>query len=180
MQDIFFSLHFFDIFSQLCYTFVVKKGGFFIVILGKYDSKLDSKNRLFVPSAFASEFQSEILFLTSLKEFILVSTPENFEVLVESFLSKKMKELRENFGRGIYSSTFSCKMDAQRRILLPSSLVKENNVTPVVTWIGMKNYAEIWNSDEYNKWKNIEFPDGLSVDDFKLDDGFSKSFKSLR
>ena len=71
-------------------------------------------------------------------------------------------------------------MDAQRRILLPSSLVKENNVTPVVTWIGMKNYAEIWNSDEYNKWKNIEFPDGLSVDDFKLDDGFSKSFKSLR
>ena len=54
---------------------------------------------------------------------------KTLEVLVESFLSKKMKELRENFGRGIYSSTFSCKMDAQRRILLPSSLVKENNVS---------------------------------------------------
>ncbi len=149
------------------------------MLLGKYDSRLDSKNRLFVPSAFASEFKSKILFLTNLKEFILVSTPENFEILVESFLSGKSDQLRENYGRGIYSSTFSCKMDAQRRIVLPTSFIRENSVTPVMTWTGMRDYAEIWNSDEYNKWKSIKFPHGLSIDDLRSDIGFSRSFKSL-
>ena len=144
------------------------------MLLGRFDSKLDSKNRLFVPSAFVNEFKSEILFLTSLKEFILVSTPENFGSLVETFLNKKNEQLREDFGRGIYSSTFSCKIDGQRRILLPSSLIKESSVTPVVTWVGMKDYAEIWNRDVYSNWLNVKFPNGLSNDDF------SKSFKFLR
>ena len=150
------------------------------MLLGTYSSKLDSKNRLFVPSVLSREFQSEILYLTSLKEFILVSTQETFERLVECYLSQRAEQLRENYGRGIYSSTFSCKIDSQKRILLPANLVNEHNISSQVIWVGMKDYAEIWNGDDYHKWLTVEFPDGLSYNDFKLKDDFSKSFKPSR
>ena len=145
------------------------------MLFGKYNSRLDTKNRVFVPSVFAREFKSEILFLTSLKNFILVSTEDAFNEVVKSFLSMKKYQIRETLLRKINLSTFSCGMDKQRRILLPSPVVSEQKLKREVSWIGMKNYAEIWDKELFEQWnKDCDETYGNEMDDFV------KSFKSLR
>ncbi|MDO4594206.1 MAG: division/cell wall cluster transcriptional repressor MraZ [Tissierellia bacterium] len=128
------------------------------MFLGEYNHKLDSKNRLMLPSDFRKELSGSFYVTKGAENTLIIYTCEQFQKKAQSLdnltnNNKKNRALKRLF----FSSTTEVSLDKQGRFLINKNLLDYANIKKDVMIIGNGNNIEIWDVDNWNKYiKDVE------------------------
>ena len=122
--------------------------------MGEYVHNIDRKGRLIMPAKFRSELGDQIFITRGLDGCLNVYPLEEWTRL---FLQYSKLPLTNTDAR-IFLRIFMAKAcevepDAQGRILIPASLVKEVGLDKECLIIGVANHLEIWPK---KKWDSLQ------------------------
>lgn len=124
------------------------------MFLGTYEHSLDPKNRLSLPSKLRGKLPSLVILSKGYDGCLELRTPEEFDKYAKSLteLSNTHKDSRL-IVRQIFANAIDIELDSSNRILIPVNLLKEANLKKDITIIGLGNKLEIWDKENYLKFK---------------------------
>lgn len=135
------------------------------MFVGKYEVRLDSKNRVIVPQRLRESHREggplwSSFFLTLGAEgCIFVFTPEGWERLMEEMGATKPlpDETFRTVQRLVAASADLRECDSQGRIVLGDELRAHADLKRDAVWIGAVGRAEIWDKERWTAYqrKNI-------------------------
>jgi MraZ protein len=151
-----------------------------VLFTGEYRPALDEKGRLAIPvklrkkrglsgppsgsSALTDSFL-EWVFTYGYDRCIMGMPLETWETFVNDKISSMAKSVKENRKRVrfLLSGAFECELDKQGRFIVPLNLKDYALIKKDVVVIGVGEFLEIWDKDNYDKEMKM---DPGSLDDF--------------
>jgi len=120
---------------------------------GQYTHAMDKKGRVSIPVRFRDTLRTRYdeQLILSVSDGCLVAYPfEEWEKLEDNLqqlprFSRVVKEYKRLF----VSAAQECALDSQGRILVPPELRLRADLQDKVLFVGMTDYFEIWNRDQY-------------------------------
>lgn len=128
------------------------------MFLGEFIHKIDSKNRIMMPSDFRNDLAGEFYLTKGPENSLLVFTKEEFQKRALkyedlSYQSKKNRALKRLF----FSSTIKVCLDKQGRVLINKQLREYANLKDEAIIIGNNTNIEIWDLGNWEKYiANVE------------------------
>jgi len=122
------------------------------VFAGTFAHSLDGKGRVIIPSKFRDKLGSGFtIALNSSIEALAVYPLEKWESVNEQLgRVRDTDEMGMNYLRYIMANAETdMEMDAQGRVLLPQTLREEVGMTRDLTFVGMRDHIEIWDTARY-------------------------------
>ncbi len=126
---------------------------------GNWRCTLDVKGRLAVPSKLRSELGERFHVTKGAEGCLTAYSDESWQEMserIKTYPSARQRVLR----RMLFANAATCEPDAQGRILIPKELRDYAGLGKDVTFIGVDESAEIWDTA---KWE--EFNASLTADD---------------
>jgi MraZ protein len=130
------------------------------MLIGEYNHVLDAKNRVIVPMKLREKERPGGELCT---EFVLTRGTESCLFLYATDAWKQLEtavnrgnlpgEERRRFQRLFSAGGVACACDRQGRIGVPEKLRKHAGLTREVTWVGVGDRAELWDTA---KWRAYE------------------------
>ncbi len=125
---------------------------------GSFRYSVDAKNRISIPAKLRKELYDE-----SDKKFIILSDTDDkciklypqsvFRNIIESISkANPFDPLNAYARRRLLANVYEEEMDGQYRIKLPAELLKKTNINGECLVIGVGDYIEIWNPDEFDRY----------------------------
>ena len=132
-----------------------------MVLTGKYEHTLDSKNRLFIPAKHRELLGDSFMITCGSDHCLSVYSMEEWEKY-----TKKIEELpatqARTFIRFIYSNAQTAQPDAQGRVLLTADLVAFAQLQKDAVIIGSGNHAEIWSASNWQAQTEATSPEDIT------------------
>ena len=125
------------------------------MFLGEFTHKLDSKNRIMIPSEFRDNLNDEIFITKGPESSLVVYTKEEFEKqsIRLDHLNNESKKNRA-IKRLFFSSTTKVNLDKQGRILLNKNLRDYAHIENEAIIVGNNLTIEIWDLDQWQEYIN--------------------------
>jgi MraZ protein len=123
---------------------------------GRYDSKLDSKGRLVLPSKFKAQLPEEggheLVIQKGIEPYLSIYPLLEFKKLVSkvSGLSEFNEENRA-VRLAFFSSITSVELDDNGRLLIPKNMLAYAGLQREVVLIGMDNLIVVWEPGLFEK-----------------------------
>ena len=118
------------------------------MFMGQYGYAVDAKGRLIFSAKFRDVMGETFIVTRWLDHCLAAFPPEEFEKVAQRIAEKGMVKGR-NVSRMLYSSAVEVTPDKQGRIQLPAKLREYANLDHDVSVIGNRNFAEIWNTQDW-------------------------------
>lgn len=149
------------------------------MFLGEFDCKIDSKNRIFIPSNFRKDLKEVVITYID-EDTLIVRNKENWTP--ESILSgaKVDNDKLNSYLMYIECNSSVVKLDSQGRIIIPLSIIKKISFSSESIVIGKMDSFLIVNKDKYLEEVNrinrewLEFLDSNQGKEFKASLVFKK------
>jgi MraZ protein len=123
---------------------------------GQFSHTLDKKGRVSIPVRYREIIRAKYddqLILTPRDGGCLRAYPllewERMEENLKRF--NQFNRAVDEFKRLMFSSALDCSLDAQGRILIPPELRERVGLGEKVLFVGMMEFFEIWNREEFLK-----------------------------
>lgn len=115
------------------------------MFLGEFTHKVDSKNRIMMPSEFRDGLTDEIFITKGPENSLVIYTEEEFKKQSDR-LDSLINENKKNraIKRLFFSSTIKTSLDKQGRVLLNKNLRDYANIGSEAMIIGNNQSIEIW------------------------------------
>lgn len=115
------------------------------MLIGEYGHNIDAKGRLIIPAKFREDLGEQVVITRGLDGCLCVYTMEQWKIMYEQLIQMPTtkKDVR-NYVRMLTSKAAQCELDAQGRILIPTSLVELARLQKECVIIGAGNRVEIW------------------------------------
>ena len=132
----------------------VVKGGRKL-FLGEFTHKIDSKNRIMMPSEFRDQITEEFFITKGPENSLVIYTNEEFQKQSQR-LDDLVNENKKNraIKRLFFSSTVKTSLDKQGRVLLNKNLKDYAEIDNEVMIIGNNLTIEIWDSKKWQAYIN--------------------------
>jgi MraZ protein len=122
----------------------------------EYESKLDSKGRLVLPSRIKSQLPSgegnELVIRRGFEPCLIIYPMVEFKKVFSkiSGLSEFNEEYRK-LQRNFFSGTATVELDANGRFVIPKNMLSYAQLEKDIVLVGMGNKVEVWNPSTYEK-----------------------------
>lgn len=124
------------------------------MFMGEYAHNIDKKGRIIIPAKFREELGDTLIITRGLDGCLSIYTKEQWQVIYEQLMKlPSTKKDARMFVRMMTSKAAECEIDAQGRILIPSSLIKLADLTKECRIIGAANHVEIWSKE---RWEPLD------------------------
>ncbi len=124
------------------------------MLLGEYKHNLDIKGRVAIPAKFREELKSGAIITRGLDNCLFVFTSKEWEVLAHKLVSLPLAQANSRaFARLMLAGATDVDIDSQGRVLIPDYLRKYAGLSKQVTVAGLYNRIEIWDSENWEKYK---------------------------
>lgn len=126
-----------------------------MVFLGTFKHNLDVKNRLTLPSKFTNKLLEKVVVSKGFDGCLELRSIAAIEKYADELmnLSQTKKDTRIVV-RQLLANAADLEIDKANRILMPTNLLLEANLTKEVIIIGIGNKIEIWDAIKYEEFKN--------------------------
>ena len=132
---------------------------------GEYHHNLDAKGRLIIPAKFRDQLGMEFTVTRSLDGCLAMYAAKEWEALEDKLNALPMtNERARKLRRFLLGSANTCEIDKQGRILIPQVLRDKANLDKDITFLGVGDHIEIWNTDLYNEKYNFDDDEALEED----------------
>lgn len=127
-----------------------------MVFYGKYFHKLDSKNRMRLPSEYRSQMRNG-WFMTKKSGYLSIYPKEMLDKLSEKFedeliYSPEMELKMESF----FGSMFQAEEDEQGRFVLPKEYRNELHIDKDIVLVGVNNHINLWAKEVFEERQKSE------------------------
>ena len=125
------------------------------MFLGEFTHKLDSKNRIMIPSEFREDLTEEFFITKGPENSLVIYTKDEFDKQSER-LDNLINENKKNraIKRLFFSSTIKTSLDKQGRVLLNKNLREYANIESEAMIIGNNTTIELWDVDTWQAYIN--------------------------
>ena len=125
------------------------------MFLGEFTHKLDSKNRIMMPSEFSYDLSEEFYITKGPENSLVIYTKDEFE-RQSLRLDELVNENKKNraIKRLFFSSTIKTSLDKQGRVLLNKNLRDYAHIESEAMIIGNNLTIEIWDLDLWQEYIN--------------------------
>lgn len=132
------------------------------IVLGNTECKVDTKGRIFLPKFSYSEKDDEIVFSVNDDNTILLNNlvclKRRINELEKNISNESDERLIMSLNNKLESIYFSCisvsKVDKQRRLIIPTSIRTEHDISDSVILQGCGDHLKMFNSSEsYENYK---------------------------
>lgn len=121
------------------------------MFLGEFTHKLDSKNRIMIPSEFREDLSNNFYITKGPEKSLVIYTEEEFIKQSERLDSLEVQNKKNRaIKRLFFSSTVKASLDKQGRVLLNKNLRDYSDIKEEAMIIGNNSTIELW--DRAN-WK---------------------------
>ena len=118
------------------------------MLTGQYNHTVDSKGRVFIPAKFRTDLGQHVTVTTIFGDYICIYADEEWAKFIEKLdITCAEGKIDEDKYRLIMGSAQSAEVDSQGRIIISEKQRNKAHIIKDVTFIGMRNHAELW-SDE--------------------------------
>lgn len=125
------------------------------MFLGEFTHKLDSKNRIMIPSEFRNGLSDDFYITKGPENSLVIYTKDEFEKQSRR-LDELINENKKNraIKRLFFSSTVKTSLDKQGRILLNKNLRDYAHIESEAMVIGNNLTIEIWDLGQWQEYIN--------------------------
>jgi len=124
------------------------------MFIGEYSHTIDPKKRLALPSKFRGELGSKVVVTRGLDNCLFVYPMKVWEEIATKLGTLPVGEAAtRSFIRVMLAGAADVELDSQGRILVPEYLKNDGGLKKDVTIVGLFNRLEIWDSEEWRKYK---------------------------
>ena len=120
------------------------------MLLGEFQHNIDAKGRVIVPAKFREELGDCFYVTKGLGGCLWAFPQREWDVILRKFEDMPMVESRD-ISRFFFSSATDAVPDGQGRILIPQKLRDHARLEKEVTFLGVNNRMEIWNTEAWEK-----------------------------
>ncbi len=120
---------------------------------GEYAHTIDAKGRMFLPAKFRSELGDRVYITRGIDQCVCIYPVDEWKKFMERLNELPPVKVR-HVKRLLSASAVDTDVDCQGRVLIPQQLREEIHLGKSVTVIGVGEKAEIWNTEEYDAYKN--------------------------
>ena len=121
----------------------------------EYESKLDSKGRLVLPSRIKSQLpdgSNELVIRRGFEQCLILYPMVEFRKVFSKIsglneFNEEYRKLQRNF----FSGTATVELDANGRFVIPRNMLSYAQLEKDLILIGMGNKVEVWNPSIYEK-----------------------------
>lgn len=125
------------------------------MFLGEFTHKLDSKNRIMIPSEFRDDLTEEFFITKGPENSLVIYTKDEFDkqsVRLDNLINENKKN--RAIKRLFFSSTIKTILDKQGRVLLNKNLRDYANIESEAMIIGNNTTIELWDVDTWQAYIN--------------------------
>ena len=129
------------------------------MFMGRYEHKVDSRDRLSIPAKFREELieEGQVPIITcGFEKCLFLYTRQRWEQF--SSAAEALHTSRENarnLERFLFANAEEAPLDKQGRILLQNHLKEHASLANDVIVMGVRNRIEIWDKREWKKQSNM-------------------------
>ena len=132
----------------------------------EYESKLDSKGRLVLPSRIKAQLPesggNELVVRRGFEQCLILYPMVEFKKVFSKISSlNEFNEEYRKLQRNFFSGTATVELDNMGRCVIPKNMLAYANLDKDVILVGMGNKVEVWNPAIYEKHL-IQDPSELS------------------
>ena len=129
-------------------------------LCGKYDHKLDPKNRVAIPSEWRCGDECPVVLLESSKEgypMVKVTSPEQFRAWVDEIRNsdRPMGAKNRYVGR-MYAECLHGVINAQGKLLVPKKMCTRLELDADIKLVARGNFFELWKPESFTLADQIE------------------------
>ena len=123
------------------------------MFLGEFTHKVDSKNRIMMPSEFRENLKGDFYITKGPENSLIIYTEEEF-VKQSQKLDERINESKKNraIKRLFFSSTVKMSLDKQGRILLNKNLKYYSGIKDEAMIIGNNATIELWDRERWQAY----------------------------
>ena len=123
------------------------------MFLGEFTHKVDSKNRIMMPSEFRENLKGDFYITKGPENSLIIYTEEEF-VKQSQKLDERINESKKNraIKRLFFSSTVKMSLDKQGRILLNKNLKDYSGIKYEAMIIGNNTTIELWDRERWQAY----------------------------
>lgn len=115
------------------------------MFLGEFTHKLDSKNRIMIPSEFRDDLSNNFYITKGPEKSLVIYTEEEFIKQSERLDSLEVQNKKNRaIKRLFFSSTVKASLDKQGRVLLNKNLRDYSHIKEEAMIIGNNSTIELW------------------------------------
>lgn len=123
------------------------------MFLGEFTHKVDSKNRIMMPSVFRENLKGDFYITKGPENSLIIYTEEEFAKQSQK-LDERINESKKNraIKRLFFSSTVKMSLDKQGRILLNKNLKDYSGIKDEAMIIGNNTTIELWDRERWQAY----------------------------
>lgn len=127
------------------------------MLLGEYKHNVDAKGRVSVPSKFRGDLGQSFVVTKGLDNCLYLYSKDEWKKFEDKLknLPITSQEAR-SFVRFFFAGASECEVDKQGRINIPQNLREYAKIQKDVVIVGVSTRAEIWNSENWDKYTNSD------------------------
>ena len=126
------------------------------MFIGEYSYTIDNKRRLSIPSKFRANLGRKAVVTRWLENCLVLYPMKGWEKFTEKLEKLPGTQIdARGFSRILLSGASDVSFDKLGRILIPDYLTEYAALKKNVTIIGLSNKIEIWDRDNWNKYRKI-------------------------
>lgn len=136
------------------------------MLFGNYQRTLDDKNRTIIPSKLRERLGNVCYVTVGTDNILELRDEKAFSVFRDKLLSVNMlNQSARKFARLLLGRTIEIEIDKVGRIALPENFLNQTGITKKdVTFVGVGNKIEIWQTDSFVAFTN-EYEGESSIED---------------
>lgn len=124
------------------------------MFIGEYNHTIDDKGRMAVPSKMRRDLGSGAVVTRGIDNCLWLFPKKEWTTLAEKLASLPMTDSNSRaFSRLMLAGAMEVEFDSQGRALLPSYLRGYAGLKKNATIAGLFNRLEIWDTEEWGKYK---------------------------
>ena len=122
------------------------------MIIGEYQSKIGDKKRIALPKKMRDEIGNQLILTRGYENCLVLVNKMMWETVAKevingSFINKSIRET----SRFLVGSAVEVEPDIQGRFVIPQALFEHGKFNEEVVFIGLVNWIEIWDKQEWDK-----------------------------
>jgi len=127
------------------------------MLIGTYNVKVASGRRVFIPASFRKDLGEKLILAKWYESCLVLIASESWQALYNKLTgeNKIIVESIRDTERFILGSAYETFIDDQGRIVIPENLNSYANLSENISFIGLVDRVEIWDSKIWEEKQNI-------------------------
>lgn len=119
-------------------------------LIGEYTSPLGDKNRIALPKRLREQLDNQLVVTRGYEHCVLVVDQKRWKRLLTEINAHPLLNLSvRDTKRFLLGGAFVIELDAQGRFVLPEALVSYAGINSEVSFIGVGEWVEIWDTGRW-------------------------------